>query len=95
MSIPLLTYSPSSQNHRVSGYEVPNEDTPYIYRLEDCTDNNDLEELIWAAYRQVFSEHVILKSSRQSDLESQLKTDRSPCAISFGDWPKPTPTASW
>jgi phycobilisome rod-core linker protein len=73
MSIPLLTYSPSSQNHRVAGYEVPNEDTPYIYRLEDCTDNNDLEELIWAAYRQVFSEHVILKSSRQPDLESQLK----------------------
>jgi phycobilisome rod-core linker protein len=73
MSIPLLTYSPTSQNHRVSGYEIPNEDTPYIYRLEDCTDNNDLEELIWATYRQVFSEHVILKSSRQSDLESQLK----------------------
>ncbi|NJO42016.1 MAG: phycobilisome rod-core linker polypeptide CpcG2 [Cyanobacteria bacterium CRU_2_1] len=73
MSIPLLTYQPTSQNHRVPGYEVPNEDTPYIYRLEDCTDNTDLEELIWAGYRQVFSEHVILKSSQQADLESQLK----------------------
>lgn len=73
MSIPLLTYAPSSQNHRVSGYEVPGEDTPYIYRLEDCIDNSDLEALIWAGYRQVFSEHVILKSSRLSDLESQLK----------------------
>ncbi|MBD3883419.1 phycobilisome rod-core linker polypeptide [Phormidium tenue FACHB-886] len=73
MSIPLLEYSPTSQNHRVSGYEVPGEDTPYIYRLEDCTDYSDLEELIWAAYRQVFSEHVILKSSRQAELESQLK----------------------
>ncbi|MBF2003357.1 MAG: phycobilisome rod-core linker polypeptide [Synechococcales cyanobacterium C42_A2020_086] len=73
MTIPLLEYQPSSQNHRVSGYEVPNEDTPYIYRLEDCTDNADLEALIWAAYRQVFSEHVILRSSRQVDLESQLK----------------------
>ncbi|PSB16019.1 phycobilisome rod-core linker polypeptide CpcG2 [filamentous cyanobacterium CCP2] len=73
MPIPLLTYNPTSQNHRVPGYEIPGEDTPYIYRLEDCTDNNDLEQLIWAAYRQVFSEHVILKSSRQGDLESQLK----------------------
>ncbi|NJN88733.1 MAG: phycobilisome rod-core linker polypeptide CpcG2 [Leptolyngbyaceae cyanobacterium SL_7_1] len=73
MSIPLLDYKPSSQNQRVSGYEVPGEDTPYIYRLEDCVDYSDLEELIWAAYRQVFSEHVILRSSRQTDLESQLK----------------------
>lgn len=73
MSLPLLDYKPISQNQRVAGYEVPGEDTPRIYRLEDCTDNSDLEALIWAAYRQVFSEHVILKSSRQDDLESQLK----------------------
>lgn len=73
MSIPLLAYSPSSQNQRVSGYEVPGEDTPYIYRLEDCAELSDVEELIWAAYRQVFSEHVILKSSRQINLESQLR----------------------
>lgn len=73
MSIPLLSYSPSSQNQRVSGYEVPGEDTPYIYRLEDCADLSDIEQLIWAAYRQVFSEHVILKSSRQPNLESQLR----------------------
>lgn len=73
MAIPLLTYQPTSQNQRVPGYEVPGEDTPYIYRLENCIDNSDIEELIWAAYRQVFSEHVILKSSRQGYLESQLK----------------------
>ena len=73
MSIPLLEYKPASQNQRVPGYEVPGEDTPYIYRLEDCTDQSSIQELIWAAYRQVFSEHVILKSSRQVNLESQLK----------------------
>ena len=73
MSIPLLEYKPSSQNQRVSGYEVPNEDTPRIYRIEDCIDNSDLEELIWAAYRQVFSEHEILNRFRQGNLESQLK----------------------
>ncbi len=73
MSIPLLTYSPTSQNQRVNGYEVGNEDTPYVYRIENCFDNGDTEELIWAAYRQVFSEHIILKSSRLPDLESQVK----------------------
>ena len=73
MAIPLLDYKPSSQNHRVSGYEVPNEDTPRIYRLEDCSDSTELQDLIWAAYRQVFSEHVILESNRQTFLESQLK----------------------
>jgi len=73
MTVPLLEYNPSSQNQRVAGFEVPNEDTPYIYRLEDCIDGRDVEDLIYACYRQVFSEHVILKSSRQRDLESQLK----------------------
>ena len=35
MSIPLLQYKPSSQNQRVAGYEVANEDTPRTYRLEN------------------------------------------------------------
>lgn len=73
MSIPLLTYQPSSQNQRVEGYEVPNEDTPWIYRLEDCTDESDIQELIWAAYRQIVSEHLILDSYRLPNLESQLR----------------------
>ncbi|MEB3216641.1 MAG: phycobilisome rod-core linker polypeptide [Nostocales cyanobacterium 94392] len=73
MSIPLLEYKPSSQNQRVPGYEVSSEDTPKIYRLEDSPDNSDIQQLIWAAYRQVFSEHEILKFYRQSNIESQLK----------------------
>ncbi|AFY34097.1 phycobilisome rod-core linker polypeptide [Calothrix sp. PCC 7507] len=73
MTIPLLEYKPSSQNQRVAGYEVPNEDTPRIYRIEDYALEGEVQELIWAAYRQVFSEHVILKFYRQGNLESQLK----------------------
>ena len=73
MSIPLLAYKPSSQNQRVVGYEVGNEETPRIYRIEDCLSDSDLQELIWAAYRQIFSEHEILKSFRQIALESQVK----------------------
>lgn len=69
----MLAYKPSSQNQRVRGYEVPNEDTPYIYRMEDCVDETDLQELIWAVYRQLFSEHEILKQFRQPALESQVK----------------------
>jgi phycobilisome rod-core linker protein len=73
MSLPLLAYKPSSQNQRVPGYEVPSEDTPYIYRLENCTSPNDVLELINAAYRQVLSEHQTLQFNRQVQLESQLK----------------------
>jgi phycobilisome rod-core linker protein len=73
MTIPLLEYKPSSQNQRVAGYEVPNEDTPRIYRIEDCAFDGEVQELIWAAYRQIFSEHEILKFYRQTNLESQVK----------------------
>jgi phycobilisome rod-core linker protein len=73
MSIPLLEYSPSSQNQRVEGYEVPNEDTPSIYRLNTATSDADIDAIIWAGYRQIFSEHLILESYRQSFLESQLR----------------------
>ncbi|KAF3883879.1 MULTISPECIES: phycobilisome rod-core linker polypeptide [Nostocales] len=73
MTIPLLQYKPSSQNQRVAGYEVPNEDTPRIYRLEDSPSDGEIQELIWAAYRQIISEHEILNFYRQSNLESQLK----------------------
>ncbi len=73
MSIPLLEYQPRSQNQRVPGYEVPNEDTPWIYRLEDCASDGEIQELIWAAYRQILSEHETLEFNRQIQLESQLK----------------------
>ncbi|TVP62639.1 MAG: phycobilisome rod-core linker polypeptide CpcG2 [Nodularia sp. (in: Bacteria)] len=73
MTIPLLEYKPSSQNQRVAGYEVPNEDTPRTYRIEDCAFDSEVQELIWAAYRQIFSEHEILKFYRQTNLESQVK----------------------
>lgn len=73
MSIPLLEYSPSSQNQRVEGYEVPNEDTPTIYKLTSATSDTDVDAIIWAGYRQIFSEHLILSSYRQKFLESQLR----------------------
>lgn len=75
MALPLLEYKPTTQNHRVRSFGVAdqNEDTPYIYRLEDAFDLTEMEELIWAAYRQVFSEHETLKANRNLQLESQLR----------------------
>lgn len=82
MPIPLLEITPKTQNQRVAGYEVPDEDDPLIYRLADATSDTAIDELIWAAYRQIFSEHLILDSYRQSFLESQLRNR----AISVSDF---------
>jgi phycobilisome rod-core linker protein len=73
MSIPLLPYSPTTQNQRVEGYEVPNEDTPAVYRLANAISSEDIDAILWAGYRQIFSEHLILDSYRQTFLESQLR----------------------
>lgn len=73
MALPLLSYTPSSQNQRVTNYQVPGDDEPRIYSTDDIVTDNDMDELIWAAYRQIFSEHQIIKSNRQPFLESQLK----------------------
>jgi len=73
MAIPPLKITPTTQNHRVPGYDVADEDDPVIYRLSDVTNETQMNDLIWAAYRQVFSEHLILDSYRQPFLESQLR----------------------
>jgi phycobilisome rod-core linker protein len=75
MALPLLEYKPTTQNQRVKsfGKADQNEDTPYIYRVEDANSPAEMQNLIWAAYRQVFSEHETLRFNRQITLESQLK----------------------
>ncbi len=73
MSVPLLEVTPTTQNQRVEGYEVPDEDDAKIYRLTDVTSETAIQDLIWAGYRQIFSEHLILESYRQQYLESQLR----------------------
>lgn len=73
MAIPLLDYKPKSQNVRVQGYEIPGDDQPRIYSAENLPSGSEWDEVIWAAYRQIYSEHQILKANRQKPLESQLK----------------------
>lgn len=75
MSLPLLAYKPTTQNQRVRNFGIAegNEDTPYIYRIEDVDSSTAIQEIIWAVYRQVFSEHETLRANRQLQLESQFK----------------------
>lgn len=71
MALPLLSYSPKSQNVRVSGYEVGNDDKPKTYTTENMLSASDMDALIEAAYRQMFF-HAF-KSDREPFLESQLR----------------------
>ncbi len=73
MSIPLLEITPTTQNHRVDGYEVPDDDDRQYYRLTEVSSDFEVNEVIWAGYRQIFSEHLILEKYRQPFLESQLR----------------------
>lgn len=75
MALPLLEYKPTTQNQRVSSFGLAdlNEDEPYIYRAEDVASSSDMDELIQAAYRQVFNEQEMLQFNRQITLETQLK----------------------
>lgn len=71
MAIPLLEYAPNSQNVRVEGYEVGRDEQPKIYNTENLLSSTDMDELIEAAYRQIFF-HAF-KSDREPTLESQLR----------------------
>ncbi|ERN41973.1 phycobilisome linker polypeptide [Rubidibacter lacunae KORDI 51-2] len=73
MSIPLLTYSPTSRNHRVEGYEVFGDEQPRAYSLDTASTSTEVSEVIFAAYRQVFNEQQLISSNRQRALESQLR----------------------
>ena len=71
LSIPLLDYKPKSQNTRVEGYEVGRDDQPKIYSAESLLSSSEMQELIDAAYRQIF--FYAFKSDREPFLESQLR----------------------
>ena len=73
MAIPLLEYTPTSQNQRVTSYEIPGEEQPYIFTTENVLSSLEMDSLIGAAYRQIFNEQQMLAFNRQKNLESQLR----------------------
>jgi len=72
VAIPLLEYSPITQNQRVSGYEVPGDEQPRIYSTENLLSPADMDDLIESAYRQMFF-HAFA-ADRERFLESQLRS---------------------
>ena len=74
MSLSLLNYPLSSQNQRVNGYEIPGDEQPRIYTTNNLPKDSDVDEIIWACYRQICNEQQILKHNRQTALESQFRS---------------------
>ena len=74
MSIPILNYSLATQNQRVDGFEAnPGEEQPKVYTTDNLPTAYEMDEIIWACYRQIFSEHQILSITKDLFLESQLR----------------------
>ncbi|NJL49044.1 MAG: phycobilisome rod-core linker polypeptide CpcG [Leptolyngbyaceae cyanobacterium SM2_5_2] len=71
MPLPLLNYSPSSQNQRVASFDVGGPRELRIFSTDDQFSGNGMDALIEAAYRQMFF-HAF-KWDREPFLESQLR----------------------
>lgn len=72
MPIPLLEYSPSSQNSRVNGYEVGGDEQARIFSTDNLLSSSQIDTLIGVAYRQIFF-HAFA-ADREKFLESQLRS---------------------
>jgi phycobilisome rod-core linker protein len=81
--IPLLDTKYATRPHRVASVpQMAGEDKPLSFNRYDMQDEQEFQNFIYAAYRQIFSEHLSIDSNRQTDLESQLRNG----AISVQDF---------
>jgi phycobilisome rod-core linker protein len=71
VAIPLLAYAPTTQNSRVKGFDVANDDQPRIFSTDNLLSSSDMDVLIEAAYRQIYF-HAFA-ADREPFLESQLR----------------------
>jgi phycobilisome rod-core linker protein len=69
LAIPLKSYAPTCPNTRVEGFEVGNSNR--YFSMDDVTDAADLDNLVEAAYRQIFF-HAF-KCDREAVLDTQLR----------------------
>jgi phycobilisome rod-core linker protein len=74
VAIPLLEYSPTSRNTRVSGFEVAGDEQPRMFSSQNLLSASSMDDLIEAAYRQIFF-HAFA-SDRETFLESQLRNNQ-------------------
>jgi len=70
VAIPLLAYPPTCPNQRVDALGARDDET-IIYSTDDCFSSTEMDDLIQAAYRQIFF-HAFA-SDREIALESQLR----------------------
>jgi phycobilisome rod-core linker protein len=71
VAIPLLAYAPTTQNSRVKGFDVANDDQARIFSTDNLLSSSDMDVLIEAAYRQIYF-HAFA-ADREPFLESQLR----------------------
>jgi phycobilisome rod-core linker protein len=72
MVLPLLDTKYSTQAHRVATIpQFGGDDKPVAFRVFD--DEQGFQTFVYAAYRQIFTEHLMIESNRQVVLESQLR----------------------
>ncbi|MEM6256075.1 MAG: phycobilisome rod-core linker polypeptide [Cyanobacteria bacterium P01_D01_bin.156] len=76
MTIPSLAYNPTSQNVRVIALDVANEESPKIFSSSNLLQAQEMDTLIYAAYRQIFNEQQTIAYHRQQFLESQLRNNQ-------------------
>ena len=63
MTLPTLSYPPTSQNQRVASYTGAGDEQPHIYDTTvSWLSEGEKNDLINAAYRQIFHEQHMLKS---------------------------------
>jgi phycobilisome rod-core linker protein len=83
MGIPLLETKYVTRPHRVASIpQMGFEDEPIAYNRYDMKDEREFQGFVYAAYRQILGEQLILESNRQTNLESQLRNG----AISVQDF---------
>jgi len=72
-SLPLLPFVPKTTNTRVTPLFDLTSEKGKISSTEFKSSPQDIGDTIWAAYRQIFSEHQLLKYTKQPFLESSLR----------------------
>ncbi|NJN23317.1 MAG: phycobilisome rod-core linker polypeptide CpcG [Acaryochloridaceae cyanobacterium RL_2_7] len=73
MTLPLIEYPSTSRNYRVSSFEVQGDSSPRVFSVDLDLSATDFDNLIQAAYRQIFNQQHFTASSRLKALESQLR----------------------
>lgn len=73
MALGLLSFEPVTSNVRVDGFEVGSEKTASRLAPQTQRLGSDMDDLIQAAYRQVFHEQQMIQANRLTALESLLR----------------------